>query len=177
MITRFVAILIAVLALLAAVAAFVRGERKMRKLSHRIERLERLGPTQPPAHEAGPQEKPAPRKEMDPDMVRGLALRDCQQRIDGVAQELKLDGGLEMKVRDAFADEFSFYADGVVRAFENLQSRTSDSNPMTSPEFQKKLEEHILATDQKVAQVLTVSQRWVYEKWRAGMRKEFYELE
>ena len=172
------AVLLALLAIFAAVAAFVIMDRKMFRMKLRVAALERKqAPAPAPQEPAQSQEKPAVRKEMDPDLVRRMSLQDCQQRLDVIAQELKLEASVEMKLRDAFADEFSFYADSVVRAFEELQSRTSQSNLMSSPEFQKKLEEHILATDQKVAQILTVSQRWSFERWRTGLRKDFYGLE
>ena len=186
MMSRF-ALAFSFLAIAATAGSLILIGNKVIHLGRRIDELEKRplpAPPPPPAPPAPAPEKPDPddpavKLELEREKVRGLAERENQIHFAALARKLELKPELEAKVREAFADEFAYYAAGIVRGFESLRSADpkAQENYLASPEFRKGLEKCVAATDEKVRELLTVFETAVFEQWRRDMRKERYELD
>lgn len=177
-----VAIWLSLLAMAAAIVSLILLGDKLRELSRRVASLEARPlptPAPPPAPREPPPETQETARESEQRKIRELTEKEGQDHLDVLVTRLDLDSEKEAKFRTAFSDEFGFYADGVMRAFEDLKKHVTQGeiNWLESPEFRKGLEERIAATDEAVKPMLDPAQTAKFEEWRKSLRKTRYELE
>jgi hypothetical protein len=183
--TSRIALWFSFLAIAAAVVGLVLLGSKLTRLTQRVAALENRPPPAPavPPPPAEPKEETPEdresRHELERGKVRQIVGKENEALLDLLVKKLALDPATEPKLREAFAEEFTYYVDAIVRSFDALRASGSGSqeNELTSPKFRKGLEDRILATDEKVRELLNSSQAAVYDQWRRDIRKERYELD
>jgi hypothetical protein len=180
--TGRIALWVSLLATAAAVAGTVYMGQKLMSLSVRVGVLEKKAQTPPPPPPAPP--APAPeakesQQEAERLKIREMTDREGQDHLDLLVKSLDLDPEKEPKLREAFAGEFNYYAEGVIRAFEDLKKDLPKGaeNWLESPAFRKGLKERIAASDEAVLPMLDPAQTAKYEAWRKELLKTRYELE
>jgi len=183
--TARVALWFSFLAIAAAAVRLVLQGNKLTRLSQRVAAIENRPPPAPPAppppaepKAETPEDREA-RHELERAKVRQIVGRENEAHLDILAKKLALEAATEAKVREAFAEEFAYYVEGIVRSFDALRASDSSSqeNIVATPAFRKGLEERISATDEKVRELLNSSQAAVYDQWRSDLRRDRYELD
>ncbi|HEU4338543.1 MAG TPA: hypothetical protein VFS19_00620 [Planctomycetota bacterium] len=178
--TERIALGLACAAILVSVASLFLIGNKLLDLHGRIAVLESRG-----SHAPAP--PPAPREPDDREVqppservkIREITDKESEDHLDALVKLLDLDAITAAKVREAFTEEFMYYADGVVRAYEALKGNApkGDDAWLTSREFRKGMTDRIAATDQVVRPLLDPARTARFEHWRTDLKKSRYELE
>ena len=173
-----VALALSVAAIAAALGGLVFVGLNLSRVSDRLAALEsRVASPPPPA--PPPVTAPEDPKAAGRKKILEMAEKENQDHLDVLLKQLDLNSKAELRLKGAFADEFAYYADGVMRAFEalSIDSQGASENLLSTPDFKRGLEERIFETDNSVREILEPSQLDVFKKWRAELRKTRYELE
>jgi hypothetical protein len=181
MISR-IALALSFAAMAATVAGLILLGNKLSGLSRRIAELEgREAPAKPPPsmpRDPAPERKES-LEESNRRKIRELSDKENQDHLDALMEKLDVETALVEKIRQAFAEEFAYYTDGVVRALDSLKADPAkgDDAGLESPAFRKGLEERILATDARVRPLLDPARTAKYDEWRQDLRKNRYDLD
>ena len=175
-----IALLVSLLATIAAVSGTVYLAQKLMSLSVRVGVLEKKAqaPPPPPPPAPPPEVKESP-QESERLKIREMTDREGQDHLDLLVKTLDFDPAKEPMLREAFAEEFKYYTDAVMRALDDLKKDLpkGEENWLESATYRKGLKERIAATDEAVLPMLDPAQTAKYETWRKAIRKTRYELE
>ena len=176
-----IALGLAFAAILVSVASMFLIGGRILDLHGRISVLENRILNAPASTPPSPREPEVKDIQQPPERVkiREITDKESEDHLDALVKLLDLDAITAAKVRESFTEEFMYYADGVVRAYESLKggSPKADDNWLTSREFRKGMTDRIAATDRAVLPLLDPARTARFDQWRDDIKKSRYELD